>query len=147
MIPSLGRLSLYCALVLTVSYSFGNELPARVPFGGSQDDLSHTKDSVETIQENLESKKAVLVDVREIAEWNAGHLKGAKLVPWSKLRFASPRKKLNELPDDGKIIYCYCKVGVRALKAGKKLQQLGYDVRPIKAGYKELVSQGFEKSK
>ena len=112
------------------------------------DEVKHTKDSFEKIQENLESKKAVMVDVREKSEWNAGHLKGAILIPYNtKLRFASPKKKLKELPDDDLIIYCHCKAGVRALRAAKKLKDIGYDVRPIKAGFAELVENGFEKAK
>ena len=115
--------------------------------GDGLDDLEHTKDSIEKVKENLEAKKAIIVDVREKSEWDAGHVKGAKLVPWSKLRFASTRKKLKELPDDEKIIYCYCKAGVRASRAGKKLKEMGYDVRPLKAGFEELVKNGFESKK
>jgi phage shock protein E len=117
-------------------------------FSGSvQDEVKHTKDSFEKIKENIKSKKAVMVDVREKNEWDAGHLKGAKLVPWSKIRFAPKKKKLKELPDDGIIVYCHCKAGSRALKAAKKLKSLGYEVRPIKAGFDELVENGFEKGK
>ena len=115
--------------------------------GFPQDEVKHTKDSFEKIKENIESKKAVMVDVREKSEWDAGHLKGAKLVPWSKIRFAPKKKKLKELPDDELIVYCHCKAGARALKAAKKLKSLGYDVRPIKAGFDELLENGFEKDK
>ena len=112
----------------------------------SNDDLKHTEDTFEQIQKNMKMKKAVLVDVREKKEWDAGHLKDAKLVSWSKLRFASPRKKIDALPNDELIVYCHCKAGMRALKAAKKLKSLGYDVRPIKAGFDELVQNGFEKA-
>ena len=113
----------------------------------NDDEVKHTKDSYEKIMENLEQKKAVMVDVREKNEWDAGHLAGAKLIPWSKIRFASSRKKLKELPDDDLIVYCHCKAGVRALRAAKKLKEIGYDVRPLKAGFEELVENGFEKAK
>ena len=112
----------------------------------SNDDPKHTEDTFEKIKENMKAKKAVLVDVREKKEWDAGHLKDAKLVPWSKLRFASPRKKIDALPNDDMIVYCHCRAGSRALKAAKKLKSLGYDVRPIKAGFDELVKNGFEKA-
>lgn len=120
-----------------------------VSFAGvMQDEVTHTKDSFEKIQENLEAKKAVIVDVREKSEWNAGHLKGAILIPYNtKLRFAPKTKKLQELPNDDLIVYCHCKAGVRALRAAKKLKEIGYDVRPIKAGFAELVENGFEKAK
>ncbi|MDB4756253.1 rhodanese-like domain-containing protein [Mariniblastus sp.] len=108
------------------------------------DDVKHTKDSYETIKKNIAAKKAVLVDVREKNEWDAGHLKQAKHIAWSKIRFASPRKKMQGLPDDELIIYCHCKAGVRALNAAKKLQKMGYEVRPILAGFDKLVENGFE---
>ena len=41
----------------------------------------HTKDSLDTIKARLVDKKAVLIDVREQLEWDAGHLKDAKLLP------------------------------------------------------------------
>lgn len=111
------------------------------------DELKHTKDSLEKVKENIEAKKAILIDVREKSEWDAGHLEGAKLIPWSKLRFASTRKKLKELPNDTVIVYTYCKAGVRALRAAKKLEEIGYKVRPLKPGFDELVKNGFEKAK
>lgn len=37
----------------------------------------HTKDSLQTIKENIAAKKAVLVDVRDREEWNMGHVEGA----------------------------------------------------------------------
>ena len=44
-----------------------------------------------------------------------------------------------------KIVYTYCAVGVRSLKAGQILNKLGYDVRPLKPGFDELVAAGFPK--
>ena len=45
-----------------------------------------------------------------------------------------------------KIIYTHCVMGVRAIKAAKILEKLGYNVRPLKAGYEDLVKAGFEKA-
>ncbi len=47
--------------------------------------LTHTKDSLALVNENVKAGKAVIVDVREQDEWDAGHLKGAVLLPQSKL--------------------------------------------------------------
>ncbi|MNC96941.1 hypothetical protein D3C83_144460 [compost metagenome] len=44
----------------------------------------------------------------------------------------------------GKIVYCHCGSGVRCLKAADELKKLGYDVRPLKPGYKDLLKAGFE---
>ena len=46
----------------------------------------HTKDTLETVKEKLAEKKAVLVDVRDLVEWNAGHVQGAVLLPWRDLQ-------------------------------------------------------------
>ena len=51
--------------------------------------LAHTKESLEQVKKNVEAGKAVIVDVREPNETDAGHLKGAILLPQSKLRVQS----------------------------------------------------------
>ena len=48
----------------------------------------------------------------------------------------------NLLPMD-KIIYCHCRSGGRVLMATSILEKLGYDIRPLKAGYSELLMGGF----
>jgi len=102
----------------------------------------HTKDSLETIKKRLQEKKAVLIDVREQGEWDAGHLKAAQLVPLTKLRAGVMEKTL---PKD-KFIYCHCRSGGRVLIATSILKPLGYDIRPLKQGYQQLLKAGFEKA-
>ncbi|MFP6603469.1 MAG: rhodanese-like domain-containing protein [Pirellulaceae bacterium] len=102
----------------------------------------HTKDSLETIKKRIKEKKAVLIDVREQGEWDAGHLKAAQLVPLTKLRAGVKEKTL---PKD-KIIYCHCRSGGRVLIATSILKPLGYDIRPLKQGYQQLLKAGFEKA-
>jgi rhodanese-related sulfurtransferase len=46
------------------------------------------------------------------------------------------------VPGD-RIVYCHCAKGVRALTAGGILEGLGYDARPLKAGFDELRNSGF----
>ncbi len=107
----------------------------------------HTKDSLATVKKNVKAKKAILIDVREKSEWDAGHIKSAKLVSLSKLN-ALPKgtKSIKDLPKD-KIIYCHCRSGKRVLTAAPILKKMGYDIRPLTAGYSTLVSNGFEKAK
>jgi len=107
----------------------------------------HTKDSLDQVQENLANKQAVLVDVREKAEWDRGHLQGAQFLPLSELKRAATdpavKEKLEKnLPKD-RIVYCHCAKGVRALAAGNILKPLGYEVRPLAAGYDALREAGF----
>src|SRR5947209_9930188 len=81
----------------------------------AQEPLKHTQDSLDTVKEKLKAGKAVLLDVREQKEWDAGHLKAARLVPQSKLKVESDLVDiLKTLPKD-KIIYTHCRAGGRAL--------------------------------
>jgi len=52
---------------------------------------------------------------------------------------------LKTLPKD-KVIYTHCRGGNRALVCGEILKKHGFDVRPLKTGYQELVEAGFEKA-
>jgi len=107
----------------------------------------HTSDSLDTVRGRLEEKKAILVDVRDLVEWNAGHIRGAKLLPWrdlqDKLKEEDVAKKLSK----DLIIYTHCAVGYRSLRAAKILKKYGYDVRALKPGYEELVKAGFPSEK
>ena len=105
-----------------------------------------TNDPLPTVQENLATHKAVLVDVREPGEWKEGHVEGAISLPLSSLKKDVDTSALeHQLPKD-KIVYTHCVMGVRALKAAQILEKLGYNVRPLKAGYEDLVKAGFEKA-
>jgi len=103
----------------------------------------HTTDSLDAVQQAVARQAAVLVDVREPEEWQEGHLAAARLLPLSTLeRGASPQELAKLLPRD-KIIYCYCLAGGRCAEAAAILKPLGYDVRPLKPGYPQLVKAGF----
>jgi rhodanese-related sulfurtransferase len=105
-----------------------------------------TKDALDTVKKNIDGKKAVLVDVREKSEWDAGHVDGAIFLPLSELQKGVDKDKVaKQLPKD-KIVYTHCVVGKRSVTAGNILEKLGYEVRPLKPGYKELLEAGFKKS-
>ena len=106
----------------------------------------HTKDSLEQVEKALAERKAVLLDVREKAEWDKGHLKDAKLLPLSLLRGNELPKDLAQLLPKDKIIYAHCAAGKRCLTAAEVLRKAGYDVRPIKEGYTDLLKRGFPKA-
>ncbi len=108
--------------------------------------IDPTKDSTADVQLRLKEKKAILLDVREQKEWDEGHLKDAVLLPLSKIEAgADPKEVVKDLKKDT-IIYCHCRAGRRALSAAEKLIKQGYDVRPLKPGYEELLKAGFEKA-
>jgi rhodanese-related sulfurtransferase len=100
------------------------------------------------VKKSVEEGKAVLIDVREPSEWDAGHLEQAILKPIKKLgeRGGNPAELMKDVPKD-KIVYCHCRAGGRALMAAGILKDLGYDVRALKPGYAELLEAGFAKAK
>jgi len=113
--------------------------------------VEYTKDSFDAVLENLAQRKAVLIDVREAGEWKQGHLADATLIPLSELRKMSKDPQVRDsivdrLPQD-KIIYCHCASGVRVITATQILEKLGYKIRPLEAGYKELLEVGFPRAK
>jgi len=113
---------------------------------GAAQAADHTKDSVATVQKNLADKKAVLLDVRELKEWEEGHLKDAQLAPLSKLEAGSDVKEFAKNLRKDTIIYCHCRAGSRALMAAELLQKAGYDARPLKQGYEDLLRAGLPKA-
>jgi NADPH-dependent 2,4-dienoyl-CoA reductase/sulfur reductase-like enzyme/rhodanese-related sulfurtransferase len=72
---------------------------------------------------------ALLVDVREPAEFAAGHLEHAVNLPLSELR-----RRSDELPRDREL-WVYCQAGQRSYYALRALRQWGYDVRNLPGGY------------
>lgn len=106
----------------------------------------HTNDSLETIKAAIDDDSAILIDVREQDEWDAGHLTSAKLVPLSDLREPADRERIAaELPRD-KTIYCHCKSGGRVLMAKTVLDELGFDIQAMREGFDHLVQAGFERA-
>ena len=104
----------------------------------------HTKDTPEEVKKAIANGKAVLLDVREKSEWDDGHLKDAKLLPLSVLKDGAKAEDVARVAPKDKIVYLHCGSGVRSLKAADELKKLGYDVRPLKPGYKDLLKAGFE---
>lgn len=106
----------------------------------------HTRDSLETVKKLVSEKKAVVVDVREISEWNAGHLKDAIHIPLSKIKSGLSAEELTRLTGDDKVIYLHCRSGMRCLDAANRLGSSRRELRPLKSGYEELLKAGFTKA-
>ncbi len=110
-------------------------------------EAGHTLDALDVVKQRVTDKTAILIDVREQSEWDAGHLADAQLVPLSQLKDpAAVSDLLASLPKD-RPIYVHCKAGGRVLMCAEILQGKGYDLRPLKAGFERLVEAGFEKAK
>ncbi len=121
--------------------------------GPSGDESPYTTDPLATVQKRLDEKNAVLIDVREKKEWDAGHLEQATLVPLTelgkKLDDNEFRAKLRKTLPADKPIYLHCKSGGRCLIAVEALRkEFGgtYDFRPLESGYQELLAAGFPKA-
>lgn len=119
--------------------------------GALQEPVEFTKDSLETVKAAMAKKDAVLVDVRERTEWDDGHIDGALLLPLSWLKEESKgdgfAERLGEKLPAKKILYVHCRSGGRARTAAGMLRRHGYDARPLKAGFDDLIRAGFTPAK
>ncbi len=108
-----------------------------------QQQIVYTDESLAEIKDKVENKTAILLDVRELSEWNDGHIKQAVLVPTSTLKSEDDRAEAVKSLDKSLPIYCHCKAGGRAMVCGQWLKDLGYDIRPLRQSYKSIVQAGF----
>lgn len=72
---------------------------------------------------------AQIIDVREEAEYENGHIIGAKNVPMSQMR-----QRFSEI-DKSKPVYVHCRTAQRSYNMTLYLQSLGYDVYNIAGSY------------
>ncbi|MBM3858302.1 MAG: rhodanese-like domain-containing protein [Verrucomicrobia bacterium] len=99
-----------------------------------------SNESLPAIKQEVAAGRAVLVDVREKSEWDAGHLKSARLLPLSRLE--TDAKAADGLPKD-KPVYVHCRSGARTVSAVKILKQQGFDARGLPQSYSTLAKEGF----
>ncbi len=84
--------------------------------------------------ETLLSDGATVLDVREPAEFDMGHLPGAVNVPRGVLEFRVGNHPA--LMDSGAVILLYCKNGGRSTLAAHTLKQMGFgQVRMLVGGF------------
>jgi phage shock protein E len=97
---------------------------------------------VETVHGSLDSGESVtVVDVREPAEWDEGHIPGAKPIPRGLLEY----KAAEELPDKDERIVVHCAVGGRGALAAKSLKDMGYtNVVNMDGGVNAWREKGYE---
>lgn len=81
---------------------------------------------------------AVILDVREQDEWDAGHAPGAVHIPLGDLP-----GRLHELPDnDAGTLAVTCRGGGRSSRAVAWLSQQGFDVANLDGGMKAWEAAG-----
>ncbi|EHR50864.1 Rhodanese-related sulfurtransferase [Saccharomonospora marina XMU15] len=79
---------------------------------------------------------ALVVDVREPAEYLGGHVPGARLYPLSSLT-----SRMAELPRRERI-YVICASGNRSAMAASVLEQAGFDARSVAGGMSAWTGDG-----
>ncbi|WP_236634116.1 MULTISPECIES: rhodanese-like domain-containing protein [unclassified Exiguobacterium] len=79
-----------------------------------------TQIDVETLQNRLENEEITLLDVRELDEYEGGHIEGAVNAPLSSLN----ETELPYAKDEP--IYIICRSGNRSAQAAELLQDRGY---------------------
>jgi phage shock protein E len=77
------------------------------------------------------------IDVRTVAEYNAGHLEGAVNIPHGKI--ANEIAGLTQ--DKNAEIYLYCRSGGRAGKALNTLEKLGYTQVANEGGFEGVLEK------
>ncbi len=81
---------------------------------------------------------ALLLDVREDDEWDAGHASAARHIALSAVPDA-----LDDLPKD-RCIVCVCRSGGRSARAGQFLAEEGFDVVNLEGGMTAWHAAGIE---
>lgn len=81
---------------------------------------------------------ATVLDVREPAEYLAGHVPGALHIPMSQVP-----ARLDEVPH-GHPLYVICAGGVRSQTSAAQLEAAGYDAVSVQEGTKGWIARGQE---
>jgi rhodanese-related sulfurtransferase len=105
--------ALVAACSMTGSQSTGAGVPADVDV---------------TTAADLRDAGAVVLDVREPAEWAEGHIPGATLIPLGELA-----RRVSELPDDETIVVI-CRSGNRSAQGRDILRAAGYEATSVDGG-------------
>jgi rhodanese-related sulfurtransferase/DNA-binding transcriptional ArsR family regulator len=83
--------------------------------------------------------EAVVIDVRPVEEYAAGHLEGALSIPLAELE-----QRLSEFPADKEIVaYCRGRYCVLAVEAVERLVKQGYGAMRLEESVQDLRNMGF----
>jgi rhodanese-related sulfurtransferase len=95
-----------------------------------------TEVTPEQAQAALSDGSALVVDVREDYEWDAGRIAGAEHIELTQLP-----ARAEELPEDRTIIFV-CRVGARSAMAADALSRAGFDARTMAGGMVRWEAEG-----
>jgi len=92
--------------------------------------------SVQDAAKLLDDGEALLVDVREPHEWDAGRIPGARHIQLEHLA-----SQADSIPSDARVIF-QCRLGVRSAMATKAFRAAGYDAVSMAGGIEAWHAAG-----
>ena len=112
----ISHMIIYSLLILAVSAGL-------MLVTSCSDDTAYKQISPSEAKEIMDSNENVIIlDVRELYEYEEGHIKGAVLIPYTEIE----NRAATELPDKESVILVYCRSGRRSKIAAQTLADLGY---------------------
>jgi rhodanese-related sulfurtransferase len=82
---------------------------------------------------------AFVLDVREINEWEDGHIPGATLIPLGELE-----SRMNEIPKDQEVVIV-CRSGNRSAQARDILKQADFtNITSMAGGMNQWIANSYE---
>lgn len=105
-------------LIILTSFSFAQNTIPKV-----LEKLNNNSVPYVSVEALLEKENYILLDAREIKEFNVSHIENAINVGFDNF---DSKKVTDLLKDKNATIVVYCSIGVRSEKIGEKLLKLGY---------------------
>ncbi|KAE9527947.1 rhodanese-like domain-containing protein [Testudinibacter aquarius] len=109
-------------------------------FSTVQANMTTPKHTPQQLQQQQQTQQAILLDVRSLEEFNAGHLQSAVHIAHDQI--ASQISQISS--DKQQPIYVYCRSGRRSELAKAELEKLGYHNVINLGGYQQLQADGFK---
>lgn len=91
--------------------------------GGTAAENTYQQITQEEAKNMMDTQEAIVLDVREQDEFDAGHIPGAVLLPVGTITKETAAAVIPELDS---VVLVYCRSGNRSKKASQALVELGY---------------------
>lgn len=91
--------------------------------GGTAAENTYQQITQEEAKNMMDTQEAIVLDVREQDEFDAGHIPGAVLLPVGTITKDTAAAVIPELDS---VVLVYCRSGNRSKKASQALVELGY---------------------
>ena len=121
------------AQLATIGYDDVRGFADPVPDTG--EDLGHTRMVDARTAKRLADDGALLLDVRERAEWEAGHAPGAMHIPYEDLA-----RRIDDVR--GREVVVYCQSGIRSSLAASLIERAGSNATNVRGGFNSWRNAG-----